>query len=303
MVSHELKIRIKSEFNLLTQTEKEKQYPQSQFFTSSLQQNTPKNRYQNILAVEATRVKLYCDFCHTLHSESSPSICNVINDDYIHGNYISSPVRDRHYIACQAPLPDTALSFWRMVWQNNVRLIVMLSKIEEDGLVKCHKYFPDDFSAMFYGDYVISLCSKTCLERDSIIVRELSLKNKNYPEEEKKVYHTQYCNWPDQSVPKSMDEIFSLIHMINNMNNIHQTPIVVHCSAGIGRTGTIISIMNCITSVRLYGCCDVGQTLLKLREERYGCVTAISQYKFIYKVILAYISKFCIFSNNVNKME
>jgi len=263
-----------------------------------------KNRYKNIPAYEATRVKLLCDFCQMHHQESSTcsNLCNMVNDDYIHGNYISSPLRDKHFIACQAPLAQTALSFWRMIWQHHVGLVVMLTLIEEDGCSKCHSYFPDCFNnVMNFGDYLVLLSSKTSLESGSIIIRELSLKNLRYPDEEKRIYHAQYCNWPDQSVPESIDEIFSLIHMMNNVNNVNHSPIVVHCSAGIGRTGTIIGIMNCIISIRLHGNCDVAQTILKLREERYGSVTAISQYKFIYKVILAYISKFCIFSkNNVN---
>jgi len=300
MVSHELKERIKNEFNLLTQTEQEKQYSQSQFFPSYLQQNIQKNRYKNIPAYESTRVKLLCDYCQ-MHHQDYHFNCNMVNDDYIHGNYISSPLRDKHYIACQAPLPQTALSFWRMIWQHNVKLVIMLTLIEEDGCVKSHQYFPDSsFNAvMTFGDYLVLLTSKTCLE-GGVIIRELSLKNLRFPDEEKRIYHAQYCNWPDQSVPDSIDEIFSLIHMINNVNNVNHSPIVVHCSAGIGRTGTIIAIMNCIVTIRMNGNCDVAQTVLKLREERYGSVTAIAQYKFIYKVILAYISKFCIFSKNNN---
>jgi len=298
MVSLELKMRIKNEYQLLTKNETEKQYSQSQFFTSSLQQNSHKNRYKNIPVYETTRVKLCCDFCMNLHQEPGNNPCQLFNDDYINANYISSPIRDKHYIACQGPLPHTALSFWRMVWQHNVSLVIMLTLIEEDGCVKCYQYFPDDGNEKVYGDYVVSLSSKTSLEKDSIIVRELILKNKNQPKTEKRIYHAQYCNWPDQSIPESVDEIISLIHMINNFNNVH-SPIVVHCSAGIGRTGTILSIMNCIASIRLSGSCDVAQTLMKLREERYGCVTAKYQYKFIYTVIIAYITKYCIFSRNV----
>jgi len=109
----------------------------------------------------------------------------------------------------------------------------------------------------------------------------------------KKLYHAQYLGWPDHSVPESANDIFPLIHLSDNVNRLFDctSPMVVHCSAGIGRTGTFISILNCIISISMHGMCDVAKIVEKLREERYGSITTKEQYKFIYKVIHAYISQ------------
>jgi len=287
IISKQLKLQIKKEYKLLKEKEKNKRYAISHFLTSSLPKNINKNRYPSYPAYESTRVKIYCDHCNTLDTRK----CDHDHDDYIHGNFVTSPLRERTFIACQAPLPNTMIHFWKMIWQNNISLVLMLTLFEEAGAVKCHQYFPTSSEPFKMGDFVIQLICQT--NQNNVIIRELILKNIRCPNEEKKVFHAQYLGWPDHSVPESVNDVFPLIHLSDNVNRLFSctSPMVVHCSAGIGRTGTFISILNCIISISMYGTCDVAKIVEKLREERYGCITSKEQYKFIYKVIHAYISQ------------
>jgi len=151
MISKQLKLQIKKEYKILKEKEKSKRYSVSHFLTSSLPKNMSKNRYPNYLAYESTRVKIHCDLCSNI---SEGKKCDHdLHDDYINGNFVTSPLREKTFIACQGPLPNTMIHFWKMIWQHDISLVLMLTLLEESGTVKCHAYFPTNNDVMKIGDF------------------------------------------------------------------------------------------------------------------------------------------------------
>jgi len=302
------KHQIKYEFSLLTQKLKTStcnSNPSSSFKTGLLPENKKKNRYPNVLPLESTRVHLYCNDCYTRNqcTQNVPTRCTCQEENYINSNYVSTPLSDiigRYFIASQCPLSNTYESFWR-IWQNNIHMIFMLSDFVEDGVLKCNQYFPIiPHQENQYGNFKLKLNS--VLEQ-KILIREFTLKNMYHQNEpSRKVYHVQYAHWPDHGVPQNIEDVLSMIQISENFFNHYRSPIVVHCSAGIGRTGTFISIYNCINSLRISGECNIERIVQKLREERYGSVTREMQYEFIYSVVVFYMNLCSISTLKNNKM-
>jgi len=289
-MNNNLKNHIQREFLALNQKQKILQSSSSLCFqTATLPKNRDKNRYPNILALESSRVPLFCEACGNVKTAYA---CKNCQENYINGNYVSSPYHEKQFIACQAPIPNTFDSFWKMIWQQNVNLIVMLTPLEENGTLKSHLYFPsNEREALNFGDFSVYCIS---CSYDRIIIREFYVKctirvNHEVKEEVRRLYHIQYCHWPDHDIPESMEDIFSMVQMVDKVFSAIQSPIVIHCSAGVGRTGTFLAIYNCIASLRLYGYCDIANTVQKIRGERYGSVSRESQYGYIYKVVMYYI--------------
>jgi len=270
--------QINQEYQILNRLQQNNN--QSFFNTSVLPHHKKKNRYPNILTLERTRVLISCKKCieNEYHEE---------HDDYINANYVSSPSQNR-FIACQAPLPSTIDNFWKMIWEQNVRLIVMLTKCNENGVVKSDKYFPDnELEKLKLDDFIIGCQS---YQDGKIRIRELVMRRVGEGVE-RIIYHLQYCDWLDQGVPEDIDDIYKLVQIVGNGFQLFDSPIVVHCSAGVGRTGTFIAIYNCIVSLKLYGKCDICKTVKLLREERFGCITREEQYAFVYKIITEFINR------------
>jgi protein tyrosine phosphatase len=268
------------------------------FKTAQLNENKKKNRYPNVLPLESTRVQLYCNNCFCTKSNQTRA-CSCQEDNYVNGNFVSTPMSEsvgRFFIAAECPMPSTYEAFWRMVWQNNVRMIFMLSDFEEDGVVKGHPYFPVNANVEgVYGSFKVKLNS--VLEQN-VMIREFTIKNIQQ-NETRKIYHVHYRCWPDHGVPGCVDEVLTMIQIAENFFNHFGSPIVVHCSAGIGRTGTFISIFNCINSLRMCGRCNIVNTVEKLRSERFGSVTRESQYEFIYQVVMYYMT----ICNNIKNVK
>ncbi|PAV89758.1 hypothetical protein WR25_22416 [Diploscapter pachys] len=170
-----------------------------------------KNRYLNIGAIDATRIR----------------INSSTGSDYINANYIDSTLRKKTYIATQAPLPSTFADFWCMIWQERCNVIVMITNLVEDGRRKCDQYWPSVVdSQQVHGIYQISLLSETINAHFSH--RILSLKiAKSLPPTERKIHQLHFIGWPDHGVPTS---VFPLLNFINYVSDIHTTgSIVVHC--------------------------------------------------------------------------
>lgn len=177
-----------------------------------------------------------------------------------------------------------------MVWQENISIIVMTTNIRESGMVKCHLYWPaEQRQTIETGLYLIQHESS---ERfDSFVVTTLKLRKKNEPDEVRTVYHAHYLKWPDHGVPAGTKDALEFLDKVEFYRQRTRTraPILLHCSAGIGRTGTFCAIDIGIKRYLEQGSIDVASTVLKMRQERSGSVQTEDQYVFAYLALMDFL--------------
>uniref|UniRef100_A0A8C3AWZ7 protein-tyrosine-phosphatase n=1 Tax=Cyclopterus lumpus TaxID=8103 RepID=A0A8C3AWZ7_CYCLU len=232
------------------------------------EQNRTKNRYGNIIAYDHSRVILQ-------PIEDDPS------SDYINANYIDGYQRPSHYIATQGPVHETVYDFWRMVWQEQSACIVMVTNLVEVGRVKCYKYWPDD--AEVYGDFKVTFVEVEPLAE--YVVRTFTLERRGFNEvREVKQFH--FTGWPDHGVPYHATGLLSFIRRVKISNPPSAGPIVVHCSAGAGRTGCFIVIDIMLDMAEREGVVDIYNCVKALRSRRINMVQTEEQYIFIHDAIL-----------------
>uniref|UniRef100_A0A673M9K9 protein-tyrosine-phosphatase n=1 Tax=Sinocyclocheilus rhinocerous TaxID=307959 RepID=A0A673M9K9_9TELE len=272
------------EFEVLQQQECKLLYPRKE---GQKPENKNKNRYKNILPFDTTRVQI---------EEADP---DVPGSDYINANYIGSMNEEgRHmgegkvFIATQGCLQNTVVDFWKMVYQENTHVIVMTTKEMERGRNKCVRYWPDLNSTKEFG----KVCVKNIEEHTAqdYIRRELEVTRLDRREPPRCIWHYQYLSWPDHGVPNEPGGVLSFLEQVNRTQSAipESGPIVVHCSAGIGRTGTIIVIDILIDIINRQGLdCDIDipKTIQRVRQQRSGMVQTEAQYKFIYMAVQQYI--------------
>ncbi|XP_048009065.1 tyrosine-protein phosphatase non-receptor type 6 isoform X2 [Megalobrama amblycephala] len=248
-------------------------------------ENKSKNRYKNILPFDDTRVIL---------QNADP---NVVGSDYINANYVVNKLMDinhqKVYIACQGCLATTVGDFWQMVWQEESRVIVMTTREVEKGRNKCVPYWPTlEGESKEVGRYVVTLLAEKDATDYKIRVMELTAPHRNEPA--RTIWHYQYLSWPDHGVPQEPGGVLSFLEQVNIKQNelSSSAPMIIHCSAGIGRTGTIVVIDMLIDSIDAKGLdCDIDiqKCIQMVREQRSGMVQTEAQYKFIYLAVLQYI--------------
>uniref|UniRef100_A0A668ATR8 Tyrosine-protein phosphatase non-receptor type n=1 Tax=Myripristis murdjan TaxID=586833 RepID=A0A668ATR8_9TELE len=272
------------EFEVLQQQECKLLYPRKE---GQRPENKSKNRYKNILPFDTTRVEI---------READP---DVPGSDYINANYIRSMHDEgRHvgegkvFIATQGCLQNTVIDFWKMVYQENTHVIVMTTKEVERGRNKCVRYWPDLNATKEFGKVLVRNVDERPAQ--DYILRELEVTRLDRREHVRYIWHYQYLSWPDHGVPNEPGGVLSFLEQVNRTQSaIPDTgPIVVHCSAGIGRTGTIIVIDILIDIINRQGLdCDIDipKTIQGVREQRSGMVQTEAQYKFIYMAVQQYI--------------
>lgn len=236
--------------------------------------NIHKNRYRNILPPDQTRVRL-------VHTGAPGS-------DYINANYIEGWRNKKSFIATQGPLPATVQDFWRMIWQENCGVIINATQLEEDGKVKCHKYWPEDSATLEVGPLEVSMVE--ILSKPSYTRRLLSLRNLQ-TNQERVVNHFTFDAWPDHGVPASAEAVLQLLQESRQAHDEATRmgvdgPMVIHCSAGVGRTGVLCGIDICLQRAKEIGHFDVPATVLHMRCDRPGSVQTVMQYGFIYDAVL-----------------
>lgn len=273
------------EFNYI-----ENQTAQEQFFgdykSAMLAPNKIKNRYSNVLPPERTRVRL----------RESDVVTEDLEQDstYINANFIDGliPSAKRAYIATQGPLQSTFLDFWRMSWELNVSVIVMLTKEVENGRLKCDKYWPDTDCPMTIGPFKITLIDQEETSKDELTTRKMEILNMD-TEERREVTQLQYTAWPDHGLPVSTTAFLELTEIADKANKT-KGPIVVHCSAGIGRSGTFCTVHSTTEKLKVQmrehpedePTFNIVQTVLWMRSQRPGMVQTKEQYMFLYMTIL-----------------
>ncbi|XP_039732696.1 tyrosine-protein phosphatase non-receptor type 11-like isoform X1 [Pteropus medius] len=274
------------EFEMLQQQECRLLYPRKE---GQRLENKPKNRYKNILPFDTTRV--------VLHGVDD----SVPGADYINANYIRSDLEEKAghglgkvYIATQGCLQNTVSAFWMMVLQENTRVIVMTTKEVERGRNKCFRYWPELRGSREYG--CVHVCSVAEYQAQGYCVRELQVWRPDQEEPPRTVKHYQYFSWPDHGVPAEPAGVLSFLDEVNRTQRSTPGagPMVVHCSAGIGRTGTIIVIDILVDLMRRQGLdcdIDVPKTIQLVRRQRSGMVQTEAQYKFVYLALQRYIQR------------
>ncbi|XP_061765342.1 receptor-type tyrosine-protein phosphatase H [Nerophis ophidion] len=232
--------------------------------------NSAKNRFTNILPYDWCRVKL-----QTTNGMS----------DYINASYMPGYSSSCEYIATQGPLPSTVSDFWRMIWEQRVSAIVMVTNCVEGTRTKCECYWPSQNKSCLHGELTITIASEQ--QKPNWTLREFHVKHRNNLVE-RMVKHFHFTAWPDHGVPQGTDVLIqfrSLIrqHIEAQWNN---APIVVHCSAGVGRTGTIIALDVLLQQLHRDKTVNVKAFVHKMRLQRPHMVQNESQYVFLNQCIL-----------------
>ncbi|TNN10996.1 Receptor-type tyrosine-protein phosphatase F [Schistosoma japonicum] len=244
---------------------------------SNLDVNKSKNRYPNILAYDCTRVLLQLDSHQQYQSvEQSETLLGL---DYINANYIDGYRKQKVYIATQAPLPNTFNSFWTMIWEQNTSVIVMLTKIIENGEVKCDQYWPN------HGVLTFSDITVTHLETNELanyVMRSFEIRKDN---EHRKIWHLQYTSWPDQEVPTYSTVFLMFLRRVGAITPNDCGPIVVHCSSGTGRTGVYIAISILLERMKTESVIDIFGLVNQLHMQRNYMIETQEQYQFIYTAL------------------
>ncbi|AWP17607.1 putative receptor-type tyrosine-protein phosphatase H [Scophthalmus maximus] len=239
---------------------------------ADLPENNVKNRFSNVLPYDWCRVKLT-----TSRSEG--------NSDYINASFIPGHRSRREYIATQGPLPSTVNDFWTMVWEQRVKGIVMVTNCIEGGRTKCEQYWPEDSNPGLYQELLITLRSKE--QEPYWILREFIVKHR-YTSEERTVKHFHFTAWPDHGVPQGTKALiqFRRIMRWHMEREGVGAPTVVHCSAGVGRTGTIIALDVLLQQLDQKRAVSVGAFVHKLRLSRPHMVQTETQYVFLHQCIM-----------------
>uniref|UniRef100_A0A8C5C8H6 protein-tyrosine-phosphatase n=1 Tax=Gadus morhua TaxID=8049 RepID=A0A8C5C8H6_GADMO len=231
-------------------------------------ENRMKNRYGNIIAYDHSRVRL-----QALEGEQS--------SDYINANYVDGYHRPNHYIATQGPMQETVFDFWRMVWQENTAAIVMVTNLVEVGRVKCCKYWPDDTE--IYRDIKVTLIETELLSE--YVIRTFAVEKRG-AHEIREIRQFHFTGWPDHGVPYHATGLLGFIRRVKSKTMTNAGPMVVHCSAGAGRTGCFIVIDIMLDMAEREGVVDIYNCVRELRSRRVNMVQTEEQYVFIHDAIL-----------------
>jgi len=260
--------------------------PDGNFSYAKLKNNLPKNRYTDVLCYDHSRVIL-------------SEVTGEPESDYIHANFVDGYKQKNAFINTQGPLPKTAADFWRMIWEQQTLVIVMTTRVMERARLKCHQYWENDVNGeVVYGDFTIR--TMAIESNPDYTVSTLQLVN-NKTEEMREVSHWQFTSWPDYGVPHSAKAMIEFLERVRKQQALMVSamgdtwaghprgpPIVVHCSAGIGRTGTFCTLDICISRLEDVGTVDIRGTVEKIRSQRAYSIQMPDQYVFCHIALIEY---------------
>ncbi|XP_032675621.1 uncharacterized protein LOC116846193 isoform X2 [Odontomachus brunneus] len=237
-----------------------------------------KNRYANVIPFPETRVSL-------------KRLNNDAMTEYINASYVRGPKNAvKYYIACQAPLDTTVIDFWRMIWEQHCKVIIMLTHLVENGVEKCTEYIPPSEVTdchRLYGDFQVTLKKRETKEKYAISMLHLkNLENNTFRE----VYHIWYF-WSLSDVESDGASLIAVLLEARALHRGGPGPIVVHCSSGTGRTGTLIALDLGIRQYEITRTVDMPRVVYTIRKDRAGAVQTKEQYALIYKALNLYATK------------
>uniref|UniRef100_H3B354 protein-tyrosine-phosphatase n=1 Tax=Latimeria chalumnae TaxID=7897 RepID=H3B354_LATCH len=236
-----------------------------------LPENRPKNRFTNVIPYDSSRVLLR-------PVQADPT------SDYINASYMPGYYNNKEFIATQGPLPDTVKDFWRMVWDHNIKTVVMLTSCTESGRIKCAQYWPLDYTPCTYEDIIVSITSEDKLPDWTL--RDFTLKHAKFSGT-REVRHFHFAAWRDHAVPDTTDVLIQFRHLVRNYMDKHQdAPTIVHCSAGVGRTGTFIALDYLLYQMKDKSAVSVYGIVHKMRQNRPLMVQTEAQYVFLNQCML-----------------
>ncbi|XP_043428186.1 tyrosine-protein phosphatase non-receptor type 13 isoform X13 [Prionailurus bengalensis] len=246
--------------------------PLDQCLIGQTKENRRKNRYKNILPYDATRVPLGNE------------------GGYINASFIKIPVGKEEfvYIACQGPLPTTVGDFWQMIWEQKSTVIAMMTQEVEGEKIKCQRYWPNILGKTTMVSDRLRLALVRMQQLKGFVVRAMSLEDIQTGET-RHISHLNFTAWPDHDTPSQPDD---LLTFISYMRHIHKSgPIITHCSAGIGRSGTLICIDVVLGLISQDLDFDISDLVRCMRLQRHGMVQTEDQYIFCYQVILYVLTR------------
>ncbi|XP_012142815.2 uncharacterized protein LOC100876654 isoform X1 [Megachile rotundata] len=232
-----------------------------------LPENKSKNRYGNLITYDENRVVLQ-------------KLPDDPFSDYINASYIKGYKKERCYIATQGPKPNTVIDFWRMIWQEEVLVICMLANLTEGGKIKCEQYWPDIGRKKKYGDIIVFNARHNVFADYTFRTLHVSC-----GDEARKIEHLHYTAWPDHGVPLSTHSVATYMKKLLATPS-GSGPIVVHCSAGAGRTGTIILCDVCLRKIAVEGAIDVFAEIKSIRSQRANMVDNNQQYRLAHLTLV-----------------
>ncbi|XP_058796277.1 receptor-type tyrosine-protein phosphatase S-like isoform X2 [Phymastichus coffea] len=244
----------------------------------SQSETKPKNRYANLFPYDESRVVL----------EKLP---NDPYSDYINANFIKGyGEREKAYIATQGPKQHTVIDFWRMIWQEKVQIVCMMANLMENGKTKCEQYWPAAVEKkVLYGTVLVQFTSEEIHLDYTYRTFKVTCE-----EETRTVEHLHYTSWPDHGVPSNPGSIVAFLKEIHRLSPVPRKPddppIVVHCSAGVGRTGTLIVLDKCLCRAFSEQLIDIHGDVLSVREQRMNMVDNIEQYLLVHLVLVEYFN-------------
>ncbi|KAJ6626770.1 hypothetical protein lerEdw1_014745, partial [Lerista edwardsae] len=241
---------------------------------AKLPKNKNRNRYRDVSPFDHSRIKL-----------------QQSDNDYINASLIQVEEAHRSYILTQGPLPNTCGHFWEMVWEQKSRGVVMLNRVMEKGSIKCAQYWPQkEEKEMLFEDTNLQLTLISEDIKSYYTVRQLELENLT-THETREILHFHYTTWPDFGVPESPASFLNFLFKVRESGSLspEHGPIVVHCSAGIGRSGTFCLVDTCLLLMdkrKDPSSVDIKQVLLEMRKYRMGLIQTADQLRFSYLAVI-----------------
>ncbi|XP_068454263.1 tyrosine-protein phosphatase non-receptor type 18 [Clinocottus analis] len=266
------------EYNMVrSQTSLLNRVPSLTSEAGALKENTKKNRYKDILPYDQSRVVL------SLQTSDSDS-------DYINASFIHGAMSGSSYIACQGPLSSTLIDFWRMIWENHVKVIVMACREIEMGKKKCECYWSPVQQPASFGPFTV--CTQEELRPDEdMVIRTLKV---SFQQDSRSVTQFQFLSWPDHDVPYEAEGVLDLLERIRESQGAHTSPLVVHCSAGCGRTGVICAldyIHDLLVNEQIHTDFSIMQIVTDIRRQRPSAVQTKEQYRFIFSAVARMVER------------
>ncbi|AWO96627.1 putative tyrosine-protein phosphatase non-receptor type 3 [Scophthalmus maximus] len=233
-----------------------------------LPENMDQNRYKDVLPYDACRVVLQGqeDYINASHITVAPPVSGVC----------------LRYVAAQGPLPQTCTHFWQTVWEQQTHTIIMLTTLTERGRTKCHQYWPHPPEVKDYGHMRVKCHSEEC--NLAYVMRQFTLTH-TQRSEERAVTHLQYVAWPDHGVPDDPSDFLLFISSVRERRR-GEEPLMVHCSAGIGRTGVLITMETALTLLDDSRPVFPLEIVRTLRDQRAMMVQTTCQFQFVCEAIL-----------------